>query len=184
MSFIIQMQRRAIEALKGFFSCPWPAEAFQDQDVSFLLGNDSRGECNQNWLTYLGMSEGVGSCSDIHGMDVVVLGYGPENWSELEQGGENWRWHREPNWKRLSGCAYAVLLWPNGHRAIPILETLHAGQVAHEVQRINIGACQSNVGTVELLQFSSFKKWSYRENHHTDVYLPRTGLIASYIQMV
>jgi len=181
MGFVIQMQRRAVEALKEFVTSPWPsAETFQKQDVIFYMGKNEVHGWNET-LSYLGLSEGFGTCSDIHGMDVAVFGRMPCNTWQLEQEGKDWRWVEKPHWERLSACSYAVLLWPDGHLPVRILETLHAGRLGHEIHRIALTSDNRAYGTVELLQFSSFESATSCTSTH--VFLERTGLIASYVEM-
>jgi len=87
MGGIRQMQRRAIETLRNVIrdEAPVPIE----RGILFLSEN-------QQPLFPLGISPGVGTCSDIHGMNVLVLSeYEPINeWSIDNQ----------------SVCEYAVLL--------------------------------------------------------------------------
>lgn len=85
MGFIVQMQRRAIEQLKE----EGPPLVFSTGEVRFLLENGRE-------LHFLGRSKGVGTCSDIHGMDVLVV-------SEVHGNG------RKPPVSSWS-VAYAVLL--------------------------------------------------------------------------
>lgn len=85
MASIHQFQRRAIESLRPGDDLPADFSA-----VDFALG-DGRP------LYYLGASEGIGTCADIHGMWVLVLGtVCPKP--------------NVPVGNRLSVCRYAVLL--------------------------------------------------------------------------
>lgn len=76
MGFMIQTQRRAIEQLKpeadGLSS--WPQSIFDGKvkqlRSAFYLCTEDGGF----GLSYLGTSEGYGTCSDIHGMNVLVFG--------------------------------------------------------------------------------------------------------------
>ena len=178
----MQKQRRAIEALKEFVTSPWLPEAFEKRDVTFKMGKNERRRGWHETLVYLGLSQGFGTCSDIHGMDVAVFNPMPCSSWQIEQRkkGKDWAWAQEPDWKRFPACAYAVLLWPDGHFPIRIKKTLHAGRVGHEINRIDLQSLPDNQSTVELLQFSSYER---PPSCGTFIYLERTGLIASYVEL-
>ncbi len=84
-------QRRAIESLKPFAE-PLP---HLDNITSFVLQDGTQ-------LHILGASNGVGSCSDIHGMDVLVVGTDPP----VDR-------PRFPNGSSVKSCSYIVLLDEN-----------------------------------------------------------------------
>src|SRR3989344_5937839 len=138
MGFVIQMQRRAIEALKPYAEAPWPSEALTKEDISFFLGKDGQGALIPP-LVCLGFSEGIGTCSDIHGMYVAVLGHRPFDWDAA----------KNPNTRELARCAYAVLLWPGDAIETKVLE--HRD---HGVRRIELDHnLEGARSTVELLKF-------------------------------
>ncbi len=66
MSRILQQQRRAIESLKRKGE-PIPPNL---ESAQLLLEDGTK-------LSVLGISTGVGTCADIHGVDVLVLGMAP-----------------------------------------------------------------------------------------------------------
>ena len=81
---IIQAQRRAIEALKPLVGQPWPQEAFANK-CSFYIGQGPTVRPLPS-LVLLGFSRGIGTCSDIKGIDVAVFGYRSFNlWSNYNR---------------------------------------------------------------------------------------------------
>lgn len=84
MACVKQWQRRAIERLKPHAR---PLN-FPPTEASLLMDGQP--------LYVLGVSDGTGTCSDIHGMDVLVLGLTPPS--------------VPPRQADLSKCSYAVLL--------------------------------------------------------------------------
>lgn len=88
MAFLTQFQRRAIESLK-----PHASSSLSDiLSSSFWLNGKQS-------LIILGISEGIGSCSDIHGMNVLVLSANFLN-EPL----------RIPTAQQIRSCAYAVII--------------------------------------------------------------------------
>ncbi|MBI4127593.1 MAG: hypothetical protein HY459_00830 [Parcubacteria group bacterium] len=88
MSFILQMQRRAIESLRDH------AHEFPRIDPrAELILNDGTP------LEILGISQGVGTCSEIHGMNVLVVGTEPLHAARAAAMS-----------RTLLDCAYTVLL--------------------------------------------------------------------------
>ncbi len=160
MGFVLQSQRRAIEALVPFAKAlSWPEEAFTRNVTFFRVGQE-------NWSTPLicaGISEGIGTCSDLHGVDVAILQYYERGVEEPKQDAT-----------RLSHCKYAVLLWPSGTKVVQAIEDL-----AWRLQRVDPTKVDplSSMRTVELLEFSSHKG----DDNINHVYLVRTGLISSYV---
>ncbi|OGY63106.1 MAG: hypothetical protein A2745_01665 [Candidatus Harrisonbacteria bacterium RIFCSPHIGHO2_01_FULL_44_13] len=98
MAFLIQFQRRAIESLKSHLFRPRHAIEDIHHLRSVISGNFT---CDGVSLDILGVSKGVGTCSDIHGMDVLVLG-----WSKSHR----CRAANEISLEKIKRCAYAVLL--------------------------------------------------------------------------
>ena len=159
---IIQAQRRAIEALKPLVGQPWPQEAFANK-CSFYIGLPS--------LVLLGFSRGIGTCSDIKGIDVAVFGYRSFNREDQEI---------EIDRNRLANCAYSVLLWPRRPVEIKVL-SIESG-----IRRIALDHdLEAPQATVELLRFDSFRDHEPAtikgRDRFTVVYLQRTGLIVSYV---
>ena len=168
MALILQRQRRAIEALKPFVEKSWPSESFTEGHVSFYIGE---GPTQTPSLVFLGFSEGIGTCSDIHGMDVAVLGYralGNEKEKDLDI-------------KRLAGCAYVVLFWP-----VHAIEVKVLAEKSERVRLIDLDHdLQAPKATVELLRFHSSQSFELTSNsgnqNYTMTYFQRTGLVASYV---
>lgn len=172
MGFVLQTQRRAIEALAPFAKSPWPEEIFVRCDATFRVGQE-------NWntpLVFRGISEGFGTCSDLHGVDIAVFAYG------FWEGKDRQIQAAKLDWPRLSRCKYAVLLWPSGVQVAEVIENLTGGLKRVDPVKVNP---DSPMLTVELLEFFSFKPESFSslrgEDHFTNVYLTRTGLISSHV---
>ncbi len=83
MGYISQRQRRAIESLR-FYATPLPNLAHP-----FFLGH--------RHVYILGISTGIGTCSDVRDVDVLVLGLGPVMRPHIPFGCS------------IERCAYAVL---------------------------------------------------------------------------
>lgn len=83
------MQRRAIEEVRPKTTKLELPAALDDADI--FLAEDS------TQLFVLGISIGVGTCSNIHGMNVLVLGTSPPDSG------------RRMNGQRIESCHYAVL---------------------------------------------------------------------------
>ena len=172
MGFVIQMQRRAIEALKPFAEAPWPTEALTKEKISFFLGKDGPSAIIPP-LVCLGFSEGIGTCSDIHGMYVAVMGHREWDWDDT----------KNPSAQQLARCAYAVLLWPGYAIEAKVLE-----HHDHDVRRIKLDHdLQAPRSTVELLKFESFRTLDFERPSGTEwfthICLVRTGLIKSYVNL-
>lgn len=101
MGFILQNQRRAIEELKIHAeNLCWP-DIFNDIENEFLIEEFNfvlDCGCLMADIYLRGISEGIGTCSDIKNMDVAVFGYNPSKEPIIK--------------KQLKKCEYAVLLWP------------------------------------------------------------------------
>lgn len=95
MGFIIQTQRRAIERLKPQADRlqEWPFAIFK-KDIRFSFTD---GQYQKIFLC--GISEGYGTCSDIHGMNVAV--FSDEKPSRIIWGGPKLLW----------SCSYGVFLY-------------------------------------------------------------------------
>ncbi|MBI5733232.1 hypothetical protein HY967_04795 [Candidatus Jorgensenbacteria bacterium] len=163
MGFIIQMQRRAIESFRGRIRTAWPADKFRRGKFDFsLVGERSPVVHGMQPLVCLGISEGIGTCSDIKGMSVAVLGY---KWH-----GENDKEYKDQG--RLSKCAYAVLLWP--YSILPL----------EREEKIKKYDPLEPKSVVELISFVRFEEWRDLANRlHTSFYFERTGIIKPYINM-
>ncbi|KKT81993.1 MAG: hypothetical protein A3B99_02050 [Candidatus Yanofskybacteria bacterium RIFCSPHIGHO2_02_FULL_44_12b] len=166
---IIQAQRRAIEALKPLVGQPWPQEAFANK-CSFYIGQGPTVRPLPS-LVLLGFSRGIGTCSDIKGIDVAVFGYRSFNREDQEI---------EIDRNRLANCAYSVLLWPRRPVEIKVL-SIESG-----IRRIALDHdLEAPQATVELLRFDSFRDHEPAtikgRDRFTVVYLQRTGLIVSYV---
>ena len=74
MACIIQMQRRAIERLRPRRPT-WPRHCLEKAGRN-LTSLSLKLESGLELFLY-GISQGVGTCSDIHGMNVAVLGVNP-----------------------------------------------------------------------------------------------------------
>ena len=90
MGLVLQTQRRAIEELKKEVKTSWP-ESFFEKNVNCFLDQDRKR------IFCLGVSEGIGTCSDIHGMNVAVF---IENFTD----------EKKLDKQKVKKCAYAVLL--------------------------------------------------------------------------
>ena len=100
MGSIRQFQRRAIESLRSHMVEPrHPIESVYSLrpviSANFLMLD------NKQPLKVLGISDGVGTCSDIHGMNVLVLSADQRS-----------RLQREISLAEIENCAYAVFLRP------------------------------------------------------------------------
>ena len=95
MGLILQCQRRAIDRLREY-ATPLPKIA----DGTNLFLNDGIEICR---LHIAGVSGGFGTCSDIFGMDVLVLDFWtpPEGFKP-----------RIPHGSSVAKCAYAVIARP------------------------------------------------------------------------
>src|SRR3989344_2385352 len=60
MGFIVQMQRRVIEAIYA------DHELTIEEGAKYFIGDDE--------VFLLGISRGIGTCSDLHGIDIAVFG--------------------------------------------------------------------------------------------------------------
>ncbi len=179
MGLILQAQRRANEALAPHAKRPWPNDVFGRRDVAFWIG-PYVSHRPQTKLILSGISEGVGTCSDLKGVDIAVLQYhwnvgGAENHAESGEFANWW-------WGRLSHCDYAVLLWPSRVQVMETVEKLPNG-----VRRVDPFLADPDQAsrTVELLEFSSVGAYSFEsvngELHATNIYLTRTGLFSTYV---
>lgn len=90
MGLILQRQRRAIESLRGKIKRDLGG-AQVDQEL--CLENGQR-------VHLLGVSGGFGTCSDIHGLDVMVVGFSPP---------PNGKPYIDP-WVSIDRCRYTVLV--------------------------------------------------------------------------
>ena len=61
MGLVLQMQRRALESAIGASYIPIAS------DKKYRIGNDE--------IFFWGVSQGYGTCSDIHGLDIAVFGF-------------------------------------------------------------------------------------------------------------
>lgn len=100
MASIRQFQRRAIESLQSHMVEPrHPIESVYSLrpviSANFLMLD------NQQPLKVLGISDGTGTCSDIHGMNILVLSADQRS-----------RPQHEVSLVEIQSCAYAVLLRP------------------------------------------------------------------------
>jgi len=101
MACVIQMQRRAIEELrpvkgnllvKGFLGNNLGRVSRRKIPIKFALEESFP-------LYFLGVSEGFGTCSDIHGINVIVLSLIPPG-----------NLLTESEWRKVIGAEYTVLL--------------------------------------------------------------------------
>src|SRR3989344_5554505 len=170
MGLVLQAQRRALEVFAPYAKARWPEETFERSDARFFLGTaDTSGYSDS--LVCVGISSGIGTCSDLQGVDIAVLQYHQEIRKRQQA--------FLLDYKRLSGCRFAVLLWPDGSR---VLRTT-SGSRAPGLDRVDPAEMDpiAPLRILELLEFSSFEKLDFGTDRSTHVYLTRTGLISSYI---
>lgn len=168
MGLVLQTQRRGLEAFKPHATQAWPPEAMSQKNARFSLGLD-----NGSWptaLLCLGVSEGIGTCSDLKGVAIAVLGY--------QMGNDKRQEDFKLDWERLAVCQFATLLWPQGVR-LQEVPNPESGEL-RRVNTVKVNPLQIHQ-TVELLEFSSFKEWNFGKEKFTSVHLLRTGLLNSYI---
>lgn len=175
MGLVLHTQRRAVEvfAHKKLAKQPWPADAVFEEKSYFSL-TPMHGAAVGTHLTFLGVSRGVGTCSDIHAVNVAV--FGERHRDETHQ----------ESFSRLASCQYAVLLWPGSAILLKPLEVFGSGRVVR-VDPIEVDpfAC---LETVELLDPAEFKHFPAYEKLNgkmsppfTSVDLARTGWLSSYV---
>lgn len=100
MALILQFQRRAIESLKRHIESRSSIESEYSLQA-ILSDNLVIGDVRP--LTILGISKGVGTCSDVSGMDVLVLSDNPQSRSA-----------NKITLSQIKNCAYAVLACKSG----------------------------------------------------------------------
>lgn len=169
MGLVLQTQRRALEVFAPYSKKVWPQAAFAKKDARFLAGkDDSR---HNDSLVCVGISAGIGTCSDLHGVDIAVLQYHQEIRKKQAE--------FPLDYKRLSTCQFVALLWPEGSRLLYAT----ASSRPPWLHRVNPELMDpvAPLRILELLEFSSFKQLDFGRSSFTNVYLRRTGLVSSYI---
>lgn len=179
MGFVLQRQRYGIEAFRGQLEGVWSKEAFamvpEGYDLSFYVCEYSNPKIGcRHSVVCSGISEGYGTCSLIHGMNVAVF-------DENKTG--RYEPLRSDCWPEIVNCEYAVLNWP---RRIVLanlsIQVEGTGRVAPDIS--NPFKSQR---VVELLKMDHFKHHNWdtpkKSNRSTMIYFVRTGLISVYVPM-
>lgn len=169
MGLVLQTQRRALEAFDPYAMPAWPREALERNDARFIAGQADTDRFVDP-LVCIGISQGIGTCSDLHGVSIAVLEYAFEIKKSQEDFPVDWAW--------LGACKFAVLQWPSGVCMLPTPAQPKVGLLQVDPQVVNPMQIHR---TLELLEFFSFKQLDFGATRFTNIYLGRTGLLSSYI---
>lgn len=168
MGNIVQMQRRTIEGLYRKLENGWPREVFEKEKPPFLffVRNEILDPTNLRGIKLLEISEGIGTCSEIEGMNAAVFGYStiPPNEGMA----------CKP--QSLANSACAILLWP---QAVLIGNP----DAPEEIRRID-PLCDKK-SALELLEYDGFhhSKAEHGRMRWTSIYFRRTGHLGLYTPM-
>lgn len=183
MGFTMQTQRRAIEALLPHVASTWPKEVFAGKHLLFRASKfPDAALIQQDLIDFWGVSVGIGTCSDIHGVDVAVFG--------LRSG--NNAHNNTKDFKFLSSCAYAVLVWPAELRVISFKGSKIIRGNSHDIHKLDYRSCDDplhqNIRFIELLDFLKIEECDYEFSElrakPSSIHFLRTGTVTSHIPIV